>query len=65
MVAAFHLIDSMNTDTFWDYTTCILCLIGALHVDVSLLVESDPPLPKAIEVNQVEEWDNAIDEHEE
>jgi DNA-binding Xre family transcriptional regulator len=38
-------------------------LARALHVDVSLLVESDPPLPKAIEVNQVEERDNAIDEH--
>jgi DNA-binding Xre family transcriptional regulator len=39
-------------------------LARALQVDVSLLVESDPPLPKAIEGNQVAERDNTIDEDE-
>jgi|GraSoi2013_100cm_1033763.scaffolds.fasta_scaffold09726_1 DNA-binding Xre family transcriptional regulator len=39
-------------------------LARALHVDASLLVESDPPLPKVIEGDQVEERDDAVDENE-
>ena len=39
-------------------------LARALHVDVSLLVESDPPLPKVIERGQVEKRDSVIDEDE-
>jgi len=39
-------------------------LATALNVDASLLIESDPPLPKTIEIDQVGEEDNAID-HEE
>jgi len=33
----------------------------ALNVDASLLIESDPPLPKTIEVGQVEARDDAKD----
>ena len=39
-------------------------LARALNVDVSLLVESDPPLPKVIEGDQVEKRDGVIDEDE-
>ena len=36
----------------------------ALNVDASLLIESDPPLPKTIEGDQVEEGDDARDKDE-
>ena len=39
-------------------------LATALNVDASLLIESDPPLPKTIEGGQVEEEDGALDDEE-
>lgn len=39
-------------------------LATALNVDASLLIESDPPLPKTIEADQARERDGAIDDEE-
>lgn len=39
-------------------------LATALNVDASLLIESDPPLPKALDTDQMREGDDALDDEE-